>query len=288
MVDIRANFTGSMPEFYDSCLGPAWFELFAADLAERLPPKPPGDRARDRLRNGHRDTATTRAARPGDPAGRQRPQQADARLRTRQAGRRRSNRMARGRRGPPPLRRRRVRRGGVRLRHHVRARQGDGVPRGAPRTQAGRDPALQRLGPDRGEPARPGDRGSHRGPLPRRRGNALPLALRDVRPRFAEGPARRGGLQGDPHRHDARPVRPGERAQDRHRTHPRLAAVGPHRETRRRGGSRGRARNGRDREGRRIETRTGGSAQAVVVEASGRLTTRTRSPRLRASRPSRR
>ena len=42
MVDIRANFTGSMPEFYDSCLGPAWFELFAADLAERLPPKPPG------------------------------------------------------------------------------------------------------------------------------------------------------------------------------------------------------------------------------------------------------
>jgi ubiquinone/menaquinone biosynthesis C-methylase UbiE len=43
MVDIRANFTGSMPEFYDSCLGPAWFELFAADLAERLPPKPPGD-----------------------------------------------------------------------------------------------------------------------------------------------------------------------------------------------------------------------------------------------------
>ena len=43
MVDPRANFTGSMPEFYDSCLGPAWFESFAADLAERLPPKPPGD-----------------------------------------------------------------------------------------------------------------------------------------------------------------------------------------------------------------------------------------------------
>lgn len=43
MADIRANFAGSMPEFYDSCLGPAWFELFAADLAGRLPPKPPGD-----------------------------------------------------------------------------------------------------------------------------------------------------------------------------------------------------------------------------------------------------
>jgi len=43
MVDTRANFTGSIPEFYDSCLGPAWFDPFAADLAERLPPKPPGD-----------------------------------------------------------------------------------------------------------------------------------------------------------------------------------------------------------------------------------------------------
>lgn len=43
MVDARANFTGSIPGFYDSCLGPAWFDPFAADLAERLPPKPPGD-----------------------------------------------------------------------------------------------------------------------------------------------------------------------------------------------------------------------------------------------------
>jgi len=43
MVDVRANFTGSMPEFYDSCLGPAWFDSFAVDLAERIPPRPPGD-----------------------------------------------------------------------------------------------------------------------------------------------------------------------------------------------------------------------------------------------------
>lgn len=43
MVDVAANFTGSIPEFYDSCLGPAWFDTFAADLAQRLPAKPPGD-----------------------------------------------------------------------------------------------------------------------------------------------------------------------------------------------------------------------------------------------------
>ena len=43
MVQTSANFGGSIPEYYDSCLGPAWFDKFAADLAARLPPKPPGD-----------------------------------------------------------------------------------------------------------------------------------------------------------------------------------------------------------------------------------------------------
>jgi len=43
MVDVRASFTGSIPEYYDSCLGPAWFDAFAADLAQRLPARPPGD-----------------------------------------------------------------------------------------------------------------------------------------------------------------------------------------------------------------------------------------------------
>lgn len=43
MVDLRASFTGSIPEYYDSCLGPAWFDAFAADLAQRLPANPPGD-----------------------------------------------------------------------------------------------------------------------------------------------------------------------------------------------------------------------------------------------------
>jgi SAM-dependent methyltransferase len=43
MVDVSASFIGSIPEYYDSCLGPAWFDAFAVDLAQRLPAKPPGD-----------------------------------------------------------------------------------------------------------------------------------------------------------------------------------------------------------------------------------------------------
>jgi SAM-dependent methyltransferase len=43
MVDVSASFSGSIPEYYDSCLGPAWFDAFAADLAQRLPARPPGD-----------------------------------------------------------------------------------------------------------------------------------------------------------------------------------------------------------------------------------------------------
>jgi len=43
MVGVAANFSGSIPEHYDSCLGPAWFDKFAADLAARLAAKPPGD-----------------------------------------------------------------------------------------------------------------------------------------------------------------------------------------------------------------------------------------------------
>jgi ubiquinone/menaquinone biosynthesis C-methylase UbiE len=43
MADVRASFSGSIPEYYDSCLGPAWFDAYAADLAQRLPARPPGD-----------------------------------------------------------------------------------------------------------------------------------------------------------------------------------------------------------------------------------------------------
>lgn len=43
MAGVLASFTGSIPEYYDSCLGPAWFDAFAQDLAQRLPARPPGD-----------------------------------------------------------------------------------------------------------------------------------------------------------------------------------------------------------------------------------------------------
>jgi len=43
MTEAKANFGGSMPEYYDRCLGPAWFDIFAADLVSRLPARPPGD-----------------------------------------------------------------------------------------------------------------------------------------------------------------------------------------------------------------------------------------------------
>jgi ubiquinone/menaquinone biosynthesis C-methylase UbiE len=71
MAEVSASFTGSIPDFYDSCLGPAWFDAFAADFAEGLPHKPPGDvleiacgtglvtrRARERLDSEVRLVAT--------------------------------------------------------------------------------------------------------------------------------------------------------------------------------------------------------------------------------------
>jgi SAM-dependent methyltransferase len=36
-------FAGSMPEYYDHYLGPAWFDLYAQDLARRVPQKPAGN-----------------------------------------------------------------------------------------------------------------------------------------------------------------------------------------------------------------------------------------------------
>jgi len=41
MVSASASFTG--PEYYDNCLGPIYFDRFAADLVQRLPERPPGD-----------------------------------------------------------------------------------------------------------------------------------------------------------------------------------------------------------------------------------------------------
>lgn len=42
MAELSSSFTGSMPEYYDSLLGPAWFDKFALDLAARVPASPPG------------------------------------------------------------------------------------------------------------------------------------------------------------------------------------------------------------------------------------------------------
>jgi SAM-dependent methyltransferase len=41
MVSASASFTG--PQYYNDCMGPLWFEPFAADLAQRLPEHPPGE-----------------------------------------------------------------------------------------------------------------------------------------------------------------------------------------------------------------------------------------------------
>jgi len=41
--NVATSFSGSIQEYYDRYLGPAWFDAFAADLVQRLPVKPPGD-----------------------------------------------------------------------------------------------------------------------------------------------------------------------------------------------------------------------------------------------------
>jgi SAM-dependent methyltransferase len=43
MTDVASSFTGSMAEHYDRIMGPAQFDVFAADLAGRLSTRPPGD-----------------------------------------------------------------------------------------------------------------------------------------------------------------------------------------------------------------------------------------------------
>lgn len=41
MTSVLGAFSG--PQYYDKCLGPAWFDVYAADLVRRLPQRPPGD-----------------------------------------------------------------------------------------------------------------------------------------------------------------------------------------------------------------------------------------------------
>ena len=43
MVHVPPEFSGSIPEYYDRIMGPAQFDSFGAELARRLPARPPGD-----------------------------------------------------------------------------------------------------------------------------------------------------------------------------------------------------------------------------------------------------
>ena len=43
MTDLRTSFGGSIPEYYDRCLGPAWFGPAAHELVKRVPADPNGD-----------------------------------------------------------------------------------------------------------------------------------------------------------------------------------------------------------------------------------------------------
>jgi len=43
MPNLHATFSGTIPEYYDRCLGPAWFGPFGRELAALLPADPGGD-----------------------------------------------------------------------------------------------------------------------------------------------------------------------------------------------------------------------------------------------------
>jgi SAM-dependent methyltransferase len=43
MTDIRTNFGGSIPAYYDECLGPAFFDACGAELVKTVPARAPGD-----------------------------------------------------------------------------------------------------------------------------------------------------------------------------------------------------------------------------------------------------
>lgn len=43
MTDIKATFAGSIPAYYDECLGPAYFDACGEALVGRIPARPPGD-----------------------------------------------------------------------------------------------------------------------------------------------------------------------------------------------------------------------------------------------------
>lgn len=88
MVDIAVNFGGSIPEYYDSIMGPAQFEPFGAEPVRRVAERPPRRCAGNCLRNGARHPAVAGAPASGDPPGGLGHQRRDARLRARERFRR--------------------------------------------------------------------------------------------------------------------------------------------------------------------------------------------------------
>jgi predicted TPR repeat methyltransferase len=79
MVDTRAAYGGTIPEYYDRCLGPAWFDAFGDDLVQRLPACLAGDvveiacgtglvarRLRARIDSARRLSASDKAFRGGN------------------------------------------------------------------------------------------------------------------------------------------------------------------------------------------------------------------------------
>ena len=93
------------PEYYDTCLGPAWFDAFGTDLAQRLPAHVARQRAGDRLRNWARDPPIAGEHRSCASVVRQRHQQGNVGLRAQQADSLRGYRMVRGGRRPLAIRR---------------------------------------------------------------------------------------------------------------------------------------------------------------------------------------
>ena len=187
MVDPAANYGGTIPEYYDRCLGPAWFDAFAAGSGAALTGPRGGQRAGDRLRNWAGDPSTAGAHRSGAPVVRQRHQQGNAGLRAQEADPIRWHRMARGGRGQLAVRRRRVQRGGLRLRRHVRAGQASRIPGGTSGARERGSLPVQCVGPAGGKPRLFDQRKGRRGSVSRGRGSSLQNALRDARSRRRYG-----------------------------------------------------------------------------------------------------
>ena len=157
-------FAGSIPEILRSVPGPADLRTLCARPCRpdrrRRAAACPGDRGRHRRRDPRDRVAASRTC----THRRDRPQPADARSRRDAAAPGSPGDVAAGRRAGAAVRGSVVRRRGLPVRRDVLSRQGPGLPRGAPRAEAGRPLLLQRVGPDRRQRIRRcRDRGAGRG-----------------------------------------------------------------------------------------------------------------------------